>query len=112
MKLRFAVAAFATLWWVAGAGLPGNCWAADHVVTIRDNMFMPETLRIRAGDTVRWENQEKRTSHSVLFKEPTSFESERMFPGEHYSQRFDKPGRVVYSCGPHPEMRGVIEISE
>ncbi len=111
MTRRFAVAVAATFW-LGVAGLTGTSWAADHVVTIRDSMFMPETLRIKAGDTVRWENHEKRTSHSVLFKEPTSFESERMFPGEHYSQRFDKPGRVVYSCGPHPEMRGIIDISE
>lgn len=111
MIRRFAVSVAAALW-LGVAGLPGTAWAADHVVTIRDSMFMPETLHIKVGDTVRWENHEKRTSHSVLFKEPTSYESERMFPGEHYSQRFDKPGRVVYSCGPHPEMRGIIDISE
>lgn len=111
MTRRFAVFVAAALW-LGVAGFPSVSCAADHVVTIRDSMFMPETLRIKAGDTVRWENHEKRTSHSVLFKEPTRYESERMFPGEHYSQRFDKPGRVVYSCGPHPEMRGIIDISE
>lgn len=111
MIRRFAVSATAALW-LGVVGFPVTPWAADHVVTIRDSMFTPEVLHIKVGDTVRWENHEKRTSHSVLFKEPTSYESERMFPGEHYSQRFDKPGRVVYSCGPHPEMRGIIDISE
>jgi plastocyanin len=85
-------------------------FAAEHVVEIRDNMFKPEVLRIKSGDSVRWVNQEKRTTHSVLFKEPVSFESERFFPGESWPHRFEKPGRVVYSCGPHPEMKGVVEV--
>lgn len=84
--------------------------AAEHLVEIRDSMFKPEVLRIKAGDTVRWVNQEKRTTHSVLFKEPVSFESERFFPGESWTHRFEKSGRVVYSCGPHPEMKGVVEV--
>jgi len=102
--------AAAILW--LGLGHAGVALAAEHVVEIRGNMFMPETLRIKVGDTVRWVNQEKRTSHSVLFKEPARFESERLFPGESYSQRFDKPGTVVYSCGPHPDMHGIIQVSE
>lgn len=95
--------------WIGAAGIAA---AAEHVVEIRDNMFKPETLKIKTGDTVRWMNQEKRTTHSVLFKEPVAFESERFFPGESWSYRFEKSGRVVYSCGPHPEMRGTIEVAD
>ena len=93
-------------------GAAGFACAAEHVVEISNNMFMPEVLRIKVGDTVRWVNQEKRTTHSVLFKEPSVFESERFFPGESWSHRFEKPGKVVYSCGPHPEMRGTIDVTE
>lgn len=48
-------------------------------------------------------------SHSVLFN-ATGEESERFFPGERWSRKFDEPGRFEYRCGPHPEMQGVIVV--
>ena len=90
---------------------PAVVVAADTVeVTILDYKFNPAQLKIKAGTTVRWTNQEKRTSHSVLFSGPDGFEGERVFPGESWQHRFDKPGVFVYSCGPHPEMKGQIEV--
>ncbi len=94
------------------SGAVGIVMAAEHVVEIRDNRFTPEVLSIKPGDTVRWVNQEKRTTHSVLFKQPFAFESERFFPGESWSYRFEKPARVTYGCGPHPEMHGTIDVAE
>lgn len=85
----------------------GSVRAAPHEVVIRDHRFEPAELRIRAGDTVRWVNHEKRTSHSVLFP---GLESERLLPGEHWERRFDKPGRYPYACGPHPEMQGLVIV--
>ena len=78
-------------------------------VAIRDFRFEPARVSIRAGDTVRWTNHEKRASHSVLFP-AGALESERLFPGESWSRRFDSPGSQVYHCGPHPEMEGVVEV--
>jgi plastocyanin len=90
--------------WPAGA-------AEVAQVQIRDNLFQPATLTVKAGTTVRWINNEKRTTHSVLFTgEGGGFESERMFPDESYERRFDKPGRYPYTCGPHPEMKGVVIV--
>lgn len=93
-------------------GAAGSAGAAEHVVEILDNKFLPASLRIKTGDSVRWLNQEKRTSHSVLLQQPNRLESERMFPGESWTYRFDMPGKVVYSCGPHPEMHGTIDVTE
>ena len=86
---------------------------ADQVVeiAIRDYSFQPAELKIRAGTTVRWTNQEKRVSHSVLFTGPGGFESDRIFPGESWKRRFDKPGVYPFTCGPHPEMHGNIEVT-
>lgn len=85
--------------------------AADTVeVLIVDYRFTPPEIHIKAGDSVRWTNQEKRTSHSVLFPEEGGRESERLFPGESWARRFEQPGRYPYTCGPHPEMKGVILV--
>jgi plastocyanin len=93
-------------------GAPSPAAAEDHVVSIRDYRFLPETLLIKTGDTVRWINLEKRSSHSILFGGTASIESERLFPGEVWSRRFEVPGKFEYHCGPHPEMDGLIEVSE
>lgn len=81
-------------------------------VLIREYRFEPARISIRAGTTVVWKNAEKRASHSVLFSGEGARESERIFPGESWSRSFDAPGVYHYSCGPHPEMAGTIEVTE
>lgn len=81
-------------------------------VKIEGYRFEPAEVRIGVGDSVRWTNREKRTSHSVLFPADKGLESERLFPGESWSRRFDKAGRYDYHCGPHPEMKGSVVVSE
>ncbi len=90
----------------------GTAVAAEHLVEIRNSKFQPQVLQIKVGDTVRWINKEKRTSHSVLFSGNPSLESERLFPDESWSRRFDKAEAFSYSCGPHPEMLGIIEVTD
>jgi len=88
--------------------------AANNKVEVKaaDSKFTPERAEVKVGTTVRWTNADKRTSHSVIWLGPGGFESERFFPGESYERRFDKPGTYPYSCGPHPEMKGVIVVTE
>lgn len=81
-------------------------------IGIKDYHYHPDELRVKVGTTVKWVNQEKRTSHSILFLGKEGFESERIFPGESWERRFEQPGRYEYSCGPHPEMKGLIEVVE
>ncbi|MGE5547960.1 MAG: plastocyanin/azurin family copper-binding protein [Solirubrobacterales bacterium] len=87
----------------------GPAWAEDVVrVSIDHYRFEPREVSIRTGTTVEWVNDEKRTSHSLLFEgEP---ESDRLFPGESFRKTFGRPGRFSYRCGPHAEMTGVVEV--
>ena len=87
---------------------------AEQLVEVRIEgyKFQPAEVTIRVGDSVRWTNDEKRTSHSVLFPREGGLESERMFPQESWQRRFEKPGRYDYHCGPHPEMKGVVVVGE
>lgn len=81
-------------------------------IRIEGYKFIPSEVSIRAGDSVRWINREKRTSHSVVFPAEGGLESERLFPEESWERRFEKAGRYEYHCGPHPEMKGLIVVSE
>ena len=89
--------------------LPASAQQTVEVV-IQNYRFEPAEVRVRAGDTVRWINREKRTSHSVLFASEQGGESERFFPQERWERRFDAPGTYSYSCGPHPEMKGDVVV--
>ena len=80
------------------------------IVAIREYKFEPATIEVKVGQTVKWINGEKRTSHSIFFQGPSGFETERVFPGESWERVFDKPGAYPYTCGPHPEMTGQIVV--
>jgi len=81
-------------------------------VSIVNYTFMPQEVSIRVGDTVKWVNREKRTSHSVLFPQEGGRESERLFPEESWQRQFTQPGQYPYHCGPHPEMKGFVVVNE
>lgn len=77
--------------------------------------FCPSPLTVKKGTTVRFINVEKRTSHSVWFKEAGREESPRLFPIEFWEETFDMPGKYPYLCGPHWEqnnMMGTLEVIE
>lgn len=105
MKKMTSVMAMAAI----GCYLPPSGWAGEIEVGIAEYRFEPARLKVSAGDTVRWVNREKRTSHSVLFLREGS-ESDRLMPGDSWARTFPNPGLYPYSCGPHPEMKGMIEV--
>jgi plastocyanin len=90
---------------VAGAG-------ETVQVEIRESKFIPDTVTVKVGTTVKWLNAEKRSNHSVWFKQEQLPESDRFFPGESWSRTFDRPGTYRYTCGPHPEMNGTVMVTE
>jgi plastocyanin len=99
-------AALATLLFLAGISA-----ALAAEVRIKDYKFVPEKVTVKAGETVKWTNDEKRASHSIWFKAEGLPESERMLNGDSWERKFDKPGTYPYTCGPHSEMKGVVEVT-
>lgn len=83
-----------------------------EVVQMRDTQFQPDLVSVRAGQTVRWQNQDG-TDHTVteVSGAGESFDSGDIAGGESYEQSFADTGTVEYVCEIHPEMRGEIEIS-
>lgn len=96
---------------VLGLGvLAGAAQAAELVeVRIREYRFSPERVVVKAGTTVKWTNDEKRASHSILFPQE-KIESARLMSGDSWQRRFDRPGVYPYACEPHPEMKGTVEV--
>ena len=78
------------------------------VLMYRDN-FCPQHVSVKQGTTLRWVNVDRRTSHSVWFKESGRAESDRAFPEELVEMTVDwPPGEYPYLCGPHWEREGMV----
>jgi plastocyanin len=94
--------------------LSQNAFAAENpLVIIKDYKFIPQEITIKRGQTIRWENQEKRQYHSVWFKALGEEEPEDyLFPDDSYEREFKQAGTFPYRCGPHPEMTGTVTVTE
>jgi len=93
----------------------------EAVVEMNDALkYIPETLTIKAGDTVTWRNTGK-TRHTVTDDpmKARNTESARLpegvqpwdagtiTRGQSWSRRFDVPGEYTYFCIPH-ELAGMV----
>jgi len=86
---------------------------AAALVYIKDFKFVPQHITIKAGQTLVWENHEKRQYHSVWFEALGEAEPEDyLFPEDTYERTFAESGTFPYRCGPHPEMTGSVTVTE
>jgi plastocyanin len=82
--------------------------AQPSQVVIKDFMFVPTTLTVKAGTTVTWANKDEEP-HTV-FSDSGLFRSGAMDTGEAFSFKFDKPGTYHFLCTIHPRMVGTIIV--
>ncbi len=95
------------------SGLTANVVAAEPVIVIIKKMqFQPQQVEVKKGGMVRWENREYRQYHSVWFEQLGEPEPDYLFPGDSYERKFETVGDFPYRCGPHPEMTGVVHVTE
>jgi plastocyanin len=83
-----------------------------HLVIIKDFKFSPQEVTVKPGETIRWENHEKRQYHSVWFEALGEEQPDYFFPEEFYERTFETSGSLPYRCGPHPEMTGVVHVTD
>src|SRR5260370_41332363 len=92
----------------AAADKPADKRASQrHEVSISGLQFKPATLKIKAGDTVVWTNNDDR-DHTVAAKDG-SFKSDNLKPGETFEHTFAKTGKFAYGYSYHPRMKGEID---
>ena len=80
-------------------------------VSMKDTLFVPMEVTVKAGGTVKWKNDDP-FAHTVT-KETgpgADFDSGTVNGGETYEQKFDKPGKVDYVCTIHPSQTGAVVV--
>src|SRR5690348_13479344 len=95
---------------IAGAivtALPA--WAGEAVVDQRDLMFVPATVSIGAGDTVRFTDSDRITHNiTIVYPDGTTVDKGMDRFGEDIIVHFTKPGTYQVRCLIHPMMHMTI----
>lgn len=110
MLRRLSIVPGAVLAVVLGVGVASA--GEVHIVETLKYKFIPEEITIKAGDTVRWVNKERRQYHNVWFRDLGEEPTGEFFPGEMFEKTFNEPGTYAYVCEPHEDrdMQGVVHV--
>jgi amicyanin len=81
--------------------------AEDVAVKIGNFTFGPQEVKVKAGSTVTWTNEDD-IPHTVV--SPNAFRSKVMDTDGTYSFTFTTPGTYKYFCSLHPHMTGIIVV--
>jgi plastocyanin len=102
------VAAMAVLF--AMVALPG--WAQDaatSAVSIDNFTFTPQTLTVKAGTTVTWNNKDD-IPHGIASDNNAFRRSKALDTDDKFAFTFTMPGTYKYFCYIHPHMTGTIVV--
>jgi len=84
-------------------------FAADLAVSIHNFTFAPQTLTVKAGSTVTWNNKDD-TVHGIASDNNAFPKSKALDTDDIYAFTFTTPGTYKYFCYVHPYMKGTIVV--
>ncbi|HBO83937.1 MAG: hypothetical protein A2073_03750 [Deltaproteobacteria bacterium GWC2_42_11] len=92
--------------------LSSPAFADEVVVKMKDWLFKPAAITIKAGDTVVWVHEDEDDPHNVIFEDASIKGSETIKYGKQFKVVFDKAGEYKYYCRFHRDngMRGVVIV--
>ena len=79
-----------------------------NAVVLKNFMFSPMSLTIKAGSTVTWKNLDGEPH--VVVSDAGLFRSGALDQNDTYQFKFDKPGVYKIFCGIHPNMKETITV--
>jgi len=103
----FLAVGMVALWLVSDVSVAAEPTDAARI-TIREFMFNPMQLTIKAGANVTWVNQDD-DIHTVA-SDTGLFRSGALDTGNEFTFRFDKPGTYQVFCTLHPQMKATIVV--
>ena len=92
----------------SGVAAPAHARAAEAAVKIDNFAFNPPRLTVKAGTTVKWNNEDD-APHTVV-STAKQFRSKALDSEDKFSFTFTTPGTYKYFCSLHPHMTGTIVV--
>ena len=80
-------------------------------VTMKDIKFNPDSLKVKAGQTVTWTNDDS-VGHDVTADGFNSGGAGNIEPGKTFTHKFAKAGSYPYVCSVHPGMEGTVKVTK
>lgn len=105
---RTALVAMLGILW-AGYAWPTAAAPQVHTVIIDGMRFSPQTLLVKAGDTVIWKNKDP-YAHTATADGP-GFHSGKILPDRTWRFVAHKRGSFPYSCAQHEPMNGTLIVN-
>jgi plastocyanin len=93
---------------LAAEDAPTTAPAITINISMKDFMFVPPSLTVKAGSTVTWTNLDQEP-HTVVSTSGL-FRSGALDTRESFSYRFAAPGTYSYFCTIHPRMVGTVVV--
>jgi plastocyanin len=87
-----------------------NAAPAPVTVHITNFVFTPADLKVPAGTTVTWVNDDD-IPHTIVADDKTAFRSKVLDTGDSFSFTFKAPGAYGYFCSIHPHMTGRVTVT-
>src|SRR3954471_6113493 len=79
------------------------------VVELKDTSFQPGDVKVKAGQTIRFENEDA-IAHTVTAVKGAKFDSGTLDGGRTFEFKPAKAGTISYVCEFHPGMPGTIAV--
>jgi len=79
-------------------------FADDYIIGQKNKTFSANTLKIKVGDVVHFENNDPFFHNVYSLSDVTTFDLGSYPKGESKSVTFDTPGVVPVECAIHPHM--------
>ncbi len=90
---------------------PLSSLAADHVIKQLDKKFSTNTITVKAGDTISFQNDEKELTHNVYSLGPqNAFDIMIQKPNEASKVTFAAKGVTDVACAIHPTMKLKVKV--
>ena len=91
-----------------GVGIGAVAAPTTHTVVIADMKFVPETLTVKAGDTIVWVNKDF-FPHTATTRDKT-FDSGDIATNKSWKYVAKKKGSFPYICTLHPTMKATLIV--
>lgn len=80
-------------------------------IAYRDITIQPDTVRVKAGSTIKWTNYDTTQANVTSEGGPYKFASKNFGEGGTFELKVEKPGVIHYECTLYPvTMNGTIEV--